>query len=62
MTLPAVFFGAAIAVLLAGCGDAGDTQAVDTFAAQVEARAGVPFARDSADVSPSVPAKAPSPP
>ena len=65
MTLPAVFFRAAplLPLLLAACGDAGDTEPVDTFAAQVEARAGVPFAQEGAVVSLDVPdtAKAGSP-
>lgn len=53
MTLPAVFSRAALSLSLvaSGCGDAGDTEPVDTFAAQVEARAGVPFAQDGAAVS-----------
>ena len=67
MTLPAVFFRAAplLPLLLAACGDAGDAEPVDTFAAQVEARAGVPFAQEGAvvslDVPPSVAAGAPVP-
>ena len=57
MTLPAVFFRAAplLPLLLGACGDAGDTERVDTFAAQVEARAGVPFAQEGAVVSLDVP-------
>lgn len=53
MTLPAVFFRAALSLTLvaSGCGDARDTEPVDTFAAQVEARAGVPFAQEGAVVS-----------
>lgn len=45
MTLPAFFrsFGMVVSVVLAGCSDNRDTVPVDTFAVQVEARAGVPF-------------------
>jgi hypothetical protein len=57
MTLPAVFFRPVLLLplLAAGCGDAGDSEPVDTFAAQVEARAGVPFAQEGAVVSLDVP-------
>lgn len=65
MTLPAVFIraGLLLPLLAAACGDAGDTKPVDTFAAQVEARAGVPFAQEGAVVILDVPdtAKAGSP-
>lgn len=67
MTLPAAFFRAALLLPLfaAGCGEAGDSDEVDTFAAQVEARAGVPFAQEGAvvtlDVPPSVATGAPVP-
>jgi len=55
MTLPAVFFRAALLLplLAAGCRDAGDSKPVDTFAAQVEA--GGPFAKEGAVVSLDVP-------
>ena len=57
MTLPAVFSCAALLlpVLATGCGDAGDSAPVDTFAAQAEARAGVPFPQEGAVVSLDVP-------
>lgn len=60
MTLPAVFFRAALLLplLAAGCGDAGDAEPVDTFAAQVEARGGVPFAQEAAVVTLDVPQSA----
>src|SRR5687767_15473323 len=59
MTLPAVFFRAAmlLPLLAAGCGDAGEAEPVDTFAAQVEARAGVPFAQEGAVVTLEVPSR-----
>ena len=46
--------------LLAGCSERGDSAAVDTFAAQVEARAGVPFAQEGAVVSLDVPGSVPA--
>jgi intracellular proteinase inhibitor BsuPI len=57
MTLPAVFFRARLLLplLVIGCGDAGDSEPVDSFAAQVEARGGVPFAQEGAVVSLDVP-------
>lgn len=57
MTLPTVFVCVVLALpfLLAGCSERGDSAAVDTFAAQVEARAGVPFAQEGAVVSLDVP-------
>src|SRR5688500_1161343 len=57
MTLPAVFFRAVLLLplLAAGCSDSSDSEPVDTFAAQVEARAGVPFAQEGAVVSLDVP-------
>lgn len=60
MTLPAVFSRATLLfpLLAAGCGDAGDSEPVDTFAAQVEARAGVPFAKEAAVVTLDVPQSA----
>lgn len=60
MTLPAVFSFTALLlpVLVASCSDGGDAEPVDTFAAQVEARAGVPFAQEGAVVSLVVPSSA----
>ena len=57
MTLPTVFFRAALTLplFLTGCGGHADSGAVDTFATQVEARAGVPFAQEGAVVSLDVP-------
>lgn len=57
MALPTVFSCAALALpfLLVGCSERGDSAAVDTFAAQIEARAGVPFAQEGAVVSLDVP-------
>lgn len=57
MTLPTVCFCAALTVPLfvAGCTERGDSAAVDTFAAQVEARAGVPFAQEGAVVTLDIP-------
>lgn len=57
MTLPTVFSCAVLALpfLLAGCSERGDSAAVDTFATQVEARAGVPFAQEGAVVTLDVP-------
>lgn len=56
MTLPTVFFLAALTLPLfvAGCGERADS-AADTFAAQIEARAGVPFAQEGAVVTLDVP-------
>lgn len=58
MTLPTVFLRAALtaSLFLTACGERADTAAVDTFAAEVEARAGVPFAREGAVVTLDVPA------
>lgn len=67
MTLPTVYFCALLAlpIVVAGCSDRSDSPAVDTFAARVEARAGVPFAQEGAvvtiDVPRSVTAGAPVP-
>lgn len=57
MTLPTVFSCAALSLpfFLAGCGERRDPAIVDTFAAQVEARAGVPFAQEGAVVTLDVP-------
>lgn len=57
MTLPTVFFRAALALplLLVSCNERRDAAAVDTFAAQVEARAGVPFPQEGAVVTLDVP-------
>lgn len=62
MTLPTVFSCAVLALpfLLGGCSERGDSAAVDTFAAQAEARAGVPFAQEGAVVSLEVPGSAPA--
>lgn len=60
MTLPTVFCRAALALplLAAGCSEGGREESIDTFAARVEARAGVPFAQEGAVVSLDVPASA----
>lgn len=62
MTLPTVFSCASLALpfLIAGCSERADTAALDTFAAQVEARAGVPFAQEGAVVSLDVPGSVPA--
>ena len=57
MTSPTVFYCTVLALplLAAGCGEGGQRESVDTFAAEVEARAGVPFAQEGAVVSLDVP-------
>ena len=62
MDTPALFARAIflLPLLTAGCRDADDGQPVDTFAAQVEARAGVPFAQEGAVVSLEAPRTAAS--
>ena len=62
MTLPTVFSCAVLALpfLAAGCTENGRPEPVDTFAAQVEARAGVPFAQEGAVVTLDVPGSVPA--
>lgn len=53
MTSPTSFSWPVLLFLVAatGCGEGGRSEPVDTFAAQVEARGGVPFAQEGAVVS-----------
>lgn len=55
MTLPAVFLFLVMTLFLTSCGQGSDSQPVDTFATQIEARAGVPFAQEGAGVTLEVP-------
>lgn len=58
MTLPAVRFYARVLLMpvaALGCDAGGDSEPVDSFAVALEARAGVPFAREGAVVSLEVP-------
>lgn len=57
MTLPTVFLLTVLllAFVAIGCGERGESRPMDTFAIEVEARAGVPFAQEGAVVSLVVP-------
>lgn len=57
MTSPTFFCRAALTLplVVSGCGEGGPRDTVDTFAAQVEARAGVPYALEGAVVTLDVP-------